>query len=226
MSKSYCNNCGKKTNQKVLQEEVNAIHDDSGWSEEHIYQIIRCGGCDEISFRKLYTDIQIQSNALPGESILEEIYPKHGENTIIIKKFKKVPQQIKEIYRETIEAFNNVQLILCSGGLRAIIEGICLEKSIEGITKQNKKGENYLSTNLPSKIEGLLEKGYLTKTNSDCLLELRFLGNDAMHELKKPGLDELKLAIEIIESTLENIYELHHKAKTIKIKKEERLGVK
>ena len=214
--KSYCNLCSRPTNQKVLNEQKTSYEDEGSWWEEDHFQIIQCGGCDEISFRKLHTDAQIDH--FEG-AYLQELYPKRGPNSIPIKSHSNLPINVKSIYRETIDAFNNEQLVLCCGGLRALIEGICLDKSIKGIVLKNKKGEDYLKSNLEGKIEGLSERGFLTAENAESLHELRFLGNEALHELSKPSVDELKLAIEIIELTIESLYELQHKAMKLKSKK-------
>lgn len=115
-----------------------------------------------------------------------------------------------------IDAFNNDQSILCAAGLRAIIEGICLDKNIAGGECLNSSGKVAFSNNLNGKIEGLHAHGFLTKTNSEMLHDLRFLGNEALHELASPSSGELKLAIEIIQHTIDNVYELHHKAKRLK----------
>jgi hypothetical protein len=221
--KSYCNQCNRQTNQIVLNQEKLSINDGEGWWEETIYQIIRCSGCDEISFRKLYSDAQIQQySEYEGEIYVQDLYPKRGPNSIPIKSYNNISSIIKSLYRETIDAFNNEQLILCCGGLRALIEAICLDKAVKGIIIKNKKGVEVLKSNLEAKIEGLAESGYLTKDNAKSLHELRFLGNEALHELEKPSIDELKLAIEIIELTIENIYELQHKAMKLKKRKANR----
>lgn len=62
--------------------------------------------------------------------------------------------------------------------------------------------------NLRGKIGGLTEKALLTKKHSEILHEHRFLGNDALHSLDALAKYELKLAIEIIEHTLDNLYEI------------------
>ena len=220
--KSFCNQCNRLTNQKVLKQEKTHYQDDGGWWENTEFQIIQCNGCDEISFRKLYTDAQIQQHSDEDDIYVQELFPQRGPNSIPIRIFSNLPLNIKSIYRETIDAFNNEQLILCCGGLRALIEGICLDKSIKGIVKKNKMGLDCLQGNLEGKIEGLSESGYLTKDNATSLHELRFLGNEALHELTKPSIPELKLAIEIIELTVENIYELRHKALKLKKQKADR----
>ena len=120
------------------------------------------------------------------------------------------------IYRETIDAINNDSNILCSGGIRAIIEGICIDKGIDRGEVKKSNGEKQILKNLEGKIGGLSSNGLLTKENTEILHDLRFLGNEALHELSAPSKEELKLAINIIEHTLENIYELHDKAKRLK----------
>ncbi len=220
--KSYCNQCNRPTNHNVLKEEQRYYEDEGGgWWEHDHFQIIQCGGCDEISFRKLHTDAQMNHF---DEEYNQDLFPKRGPNSISIKSYSNLPINIKSIYRETIDAFNNEQLILCCGGLRALIEGICLDKSVQGIIVKDKKGNDFLKKNLEGKIMGLSERRFLTSENAESLHELRFIGNDALHELTKPSPAELKLAIEIIELTIENLYELEHKAMKLKSKKAIRKG--
>jgi hypothetical protein len=69
---------------------------------------------------------------------------------------------------------------------------------------------------LAARIAGFQEKGMLTKTSATTLHEHRYLGNDAVHELARPSVEELKLAIDIIEHTLEQLYELPEKAEELK----------
>jgi hypothetical protein len=42
-----------------------------------------------------------------------------------------MPHKIRSIYREVINSFNNGSHILCTGGIRAIIEGVCNLKGIQ-----------------------------------------------------------------------------------------------
>lgn len=55
-----------------------------------------------------------------------------------------------------------------------------------------------------------------TETSADTLHEHRYLGNDAVHQLARPSADELRLAIEIVEHTLDQLYELPEKAEELK----------
>jgi hypothetical protein len=133
-------------------------------------------------------------------------------NTLPIKNYHNTPQNIKKIYRETIDAFNNGQEILCSAGLRSIIEGLCKNIGLTEGEVTGKNGKKRISKNLDGKINALSDKGLLLKNNAEILHELRFMGNEALHELSSPSSSELKIAVEIIEHTIDNLYEFQHKA--------------
>lgn len=211
--KSYCSTCCRPTNQKVLKEEILSYHEEeSGWWDDTTYQIIQCMGCDTISFRRLYNDISMQQNN-DEDTTTEELYPKRGIHSRPIKAFRNVPVDIKKVYLETIEAYNNNLTLLCGVGIRAVLEGICIDKGIKDGTFANSGGKEIKSKGLDGKIYGLASNGYLTSDNAEVLHELRFLGNAAVHELATPSTEDLSMAIEIIELVLDNIYELKHKAK-------------
>jgi len=214
--KSFCGKCKIDTNQQVLFERTDHIHEESGWQEYNYYQVIRCEGCDTFSFRKLHNDIAMNSDwdpSLGGAEPLDiELYPNRSIHHLEIRRFNNTPNNINIIYQETINAYNNNQLILCSGGLRAIIEGICNDRGITG-------------ANLKRKIEGLAANGLLTTRDSDVLHNLRFIGNDALHGLTVPSKAELKLAFNIVEHTIESLYEIEHKANNLKTKITERKNI-
>lgn len=223
--KSFCDICKTETNQKVLQSERLDYTEDGGWWENAEYQIIQCAGCDNMSFRRLENNAQIESGWEPefgDRPLIIELYPNRSVHHLVINKYQYTPNNIKNIYRETIEAYNNNQLILCSGGLRAILEGICSNKKVLGIKRKDKKGDLVLISNLKTKIEALAEQAFLTKGNAEILHNLRFIGNDALHELSAPSKPELKLAINIIQHTIESLYEIEYKAHRLKRQIEER----
>jgi len=217
--KSICSECKISTNQKVLSEHSqNIVSSDEQWWEEHKYQIIQCQGCDTVSFRKLYNDRQQEfyAEAHEEDPWTQELFPSRMVNVLSTKTLYNTPTIIKKIYKETIDAFNNKQSILCSVGLRAIIEGICIETNISSGSVKDSAGNTRISKNLDGKIEGLSAKGILTKSNSEILHQLRFLGNEAVHMLSAPSEEELVIAINIIEHSIDNVFELQHKAKKLK----------
>lgn len=192
------------------------------WADN--YQIVQCKGCDTISFR--HQSWFSEYDDYESKGVSERIYPKRSSSSLSLKDFWNIPHQIRRIYRETIESFNYESYTLCVAGLRAIVEGVCSEQNIQDgpveFTKPDGTIQINRRNNLQGKIAGLCETGILTKGNSEILHEHRYLGNDAVHELDQPSTSELKLAIEIIEHTLENLYEIPEKAAELKFKKSRR----
>jgi hypothetical protein len=219
--KVLCLDCAKRTNHRVeasFEHDGSDVDEDNGWSFDWSseYQIVRCMGCDSVSFRHL----ESTSEDFPEQGPEEKLYPKRATASIPKKDFETLPPGLERIYGEVIDCYNDNIHTLCAAGLRAIVEGICADQNIVdgpvevplpgGGTKMVRK------RNLEGMIFGLHEKGLLTAQNAATLHEHRFLGNHAVHELKKPSMMELRLAIEIIEHTLEQIYELPRKASELK----------
>ena len=220
--KVLCSRCERETNHIVLQsfdttgsEEVGPYTID--WSNK--YQIIQCQGCDTFSFRHLYWDSE-------DHETTEKLYPKRSDRSLSVRAFLNVPSTLRRIYRETVECFNYETYTLCATGLRAIVEGICADQGItDGPVEVAMKGGStkiVTKDNLQAKIAGLREKGILTKQDSEILHEHRYLGNEAVHDLSQPSSDELRRAIEIIEHTLETLYEIPEKAEELRHKKAKR----
>lgn len=218
--KIYCPSCNNSTNHKILKKESRIYGDyeqgESRWTIE--WQIIECLGCETISGRELKS-FEDDFDPETGKHYEHEIlYPKRGENILQVKTFLNLPINLRPIYRETIDAFNNQSPILCSAGLRALIEGICTELKIEdGPVPREKNGiiEIIRKKDLSAKISGLYEKGLLTKVHADTLHKHRFLGNKGLHSLQQPSTSDLQLAIEIVEHTFDNLFEIGPKARRI-----------
>lgn len=218
--KAYCASCRNSTNHKILHKEERMYGDweqgEDRWIVE--WQIIECQGCDTISGRELKT-FEGEYDPETGEHYEQEtLYPKRGENLLQVKNFLNLPVNLRQIYRETIDTFNNQNPILCSSGIRAVIEGVCTECKIENGPIEVKKGETIeivRRDNLEGKINGLHEKGILTKRHADILHKHRSMGNKGVHLLREHSNDDLQAAIEIIEHTFESLWEIGPKAKRI-----------
>lgn len=226
----FCSTCNTVTNHEVVKEfikeytpentpEMNIDYAKSTW------QIVSCRGCDNISFRELWVCSEDYDPYTGEAQETESIYPKRGKDELVAKPFYSVPIKLRRIYREVIDSYNYELYTLCTGGLRAIIEGICAaEGVIDGPVEQTRGGQRVFErkSDLRGKIEGLHEKALLTKKHAETLHEHRLLGNYALHELDIPSNQELRLAIEIIEHTLDNIYELQNKAEELRLQKNRR----
>lgn len=220
--RAYCNTC------KRDREHVVVVSADQTYSEEfdeHFsldaednYQVIKCS-CGALSFRHLSWFSEYQDEDSSGHT--EKFYPvRELPHTLPTKEFDNVPDLISEMYQQTVRAFNQESYILCAAGLRVIVEGICEVKAVkDGPVQKLKKGgglEVGRSKKLDGKIAGLFEKEILTQKHADMLHEHRFLGNDAVHDLAEPSARELRLAIDIIEHILEQIFEIPQKAELLK----------
>lgn len=187
-----------------------------GWSVEWSdrYQVIECQGCETVSFRHASWFSEAQDYDDDGTT--ERVYPRRNKDALSARPYHNVPSNLRRIYTELIDCFNNDSSTLCAAGLRALVEGICAQQGIiDGPVEAPAKGggtQIVRRDNLEGRIAGLQEKGLLTQPSAQTLHEHRYLGNSAVHELARPSADELKLAIEIVEHVLEQLYELPEKA--------------
>ena len=130
-----CVKCNGKTTHHVLASiDVDGEeHEQLGkweisWADH--YQIIQCGGCESISFRHtswFSEDVDYMAGET-GET--ERLYPKRGLENLPTKSYYNVPSNLRRIYSELIDCFNNDSPTLCAAGLRAIVEGICAERGV------------------------------------------------------------------------------------------------
>lgn len=221
----FCLTCKNTNRHKVLTSVDQSGKESMGydgwfyWNSD--YQIIECQGCGNISFRNESSNSEEYDEE--GYHSNELIYPKRTSDTWNTKDFFNIPYNLRRIYRETIDCYNNENLTLCGAGARALVEGLCKENGIiDGeveYTKANGSIETKRVDNLQGKINGLYEKGKLTKENAEILHEHRFLGNTAIHNLSAPIKEELTLALEIIEHVFDNLYEIPQKALQLKQKR-------
>lgn len=189
------------------------------------YQIVQCQGCKCPSFR----DEGVFSedwDPRTGPIVTVHLYPERSFRLLDLKHFYEVPSNLNLIYEETIACYNYGNKILCAAGLRAIIEGICSVKGIKKGLVEYKDRDGKINQKqdkgLWGKISGLSENEILTKRHADFLNAFRFLGNDALHKLSAPSKKELRLAIEIVEHILENIFEIEEKVERLKRQMDER----
>lgn len=151
------------------------------------YEIWSCLGCDVASFRRW-----VSAN---GEVVDEQFYPPQTLGLASRKQFQKLGKKLATIYGEIIDAFNAGSHILCAGGLRALLEGICSDKRVSG-------------DSLAAKIDQLTPR-WVAKSVVKNLHSIRFLGNDALHDLDTDA-EDVALAIEVVEDVLNAIYELDY----------------
>ena len=167
------------------------------------YEIIRCNGCDLVSFREEYRDDSCIDFGPDGEVFYSEIESRYP-SVISSSKFKEyninhIPYVCRKIYEETEFSIENEQIFLSAIGLRTLIESICNDQIQIGNIK-------FKSKNLYGKINELVENRILTEKSGEILHKIREIGNDSTHDLKPANLTHLKIAFEIVENLLFMLY--------------------
>lgn len=195
--KYFCRTCkGLRNHKEIHQEKTRGGDNDDYFQWIRNFSIIQCLGCETISFLEIYGDTEMIKHNEDGEPDYyfdKSIYPSFLEKSDELENQYFIPKSIRIIYKETISAFKANSYILTAGGLRAIIEAICNHLKI-------KKG------NLADRIDLLHNKGHLTLSESKRLHSIRFLGNDALHEIEKPKKEHLYILLDIINHLLANLF--------------------
>jgi hypothetical protein len=203
---SYCSPCGQNTKHSILFNKTIAeyVTDEHYHIGNFIYQVVECNGCEQLSFRREYhdhTDIYQEGEELTCRKYTD-IYPSSLINHKPLDHTYHIPEKIRYVYDQTILALKGESRLLAGVGFRAIIEAICQHEKIKG-------------SNLESKINGLAKNRLLTDKESERLHPIRFLGNDAVHEMEAPSDEKLLLVLHIIEHLLESLYILDNNAKDV-----------
>lgn len=229
-SRELCIKCATNTNHEIVANHL--LH----WEQEvstnpyqpfsvdgsEDYHMIKCLGCDSISLKHVsfFSEDYDPTDAEGGARVT--LYPKRNKHTVAEQSFPQLPPDLKRIYRETIDCFNNESYTLAAAGLRALIEGLCAELGVkDGPTENGKR-----NSDLFGKINGLAEKKYLTDSDAEALHEHRILGNEAVHKLSQPSMDEIRLAVKIVEHTLSATLEIPNLQATLRAKRASRVKKK
>jgi hypothetical protein len=174
--------------------------------EYETFELWTCAGCDKGTMAETWTaDFALDEHGkmIPSTTL----HPRRSERSERL--FKKLPKNLKAIYREVVEACNGRQTLLCAVGLRSLIEGVCVQQGVAG-------------RNLGQKLDGL--KTQLPDSLVDSLHSLRFMGNEAVHDLEAPPIEEIRLALDIEEDLLNYLYDLDYKASQLAKVRAERKG--
>ncbi|NTX65939.1 DUF4145 domain-containing protein [Myxococcus sp. CA051A] len=197
-----CNACERKTNHKILHNETHGVEGPDDYPDYMHYQIVQCLGCDTFSFRRHYEDYGSPVDNEDGTvspSISTNTYPSFLKSRLALHEFSPVPEVVRAIFTETINATKEGALTLAGIGFRAVIEAICNDKGIPG-------------KDLQKKISALAQKGMISKLEEKRLHSIRFLGNDAAHDIKRPSQESITTVLKITEHLIENIYTLDSEA--------------
>ncbi|MDD5261324.1 MAG: DUF4145 domain-containing protein [Methylacidiphilales bacterium] len=196
--KVICPHCKHETNHEVVAKFGVGQNQMEDFQWGRAYEIIRCSGCDTISFRiESWSEDDFDPHTGKA-NVSEELFPlRTTGREPILHSYEHLPTKINRIYGEVLQALNNGMPILAGVGLRALIEAMC--------NNHNAKG-----TGLQEKINAMASMGVLSKMQSDMLHTHRFLGNIAAHEIEAAHPRELIAAIDIAETMIKTLYILPH----------------
>ena len=203
--KNYCERCEYETNHEILKNESIRSDNPQEYDFAVEYMIVKCLGCENISFRQEFIDIE---SAYPDEfgnwkpDITITNYPKKERVLRKLDNSHALPERIRLIYNEAIGAYNTDCFILTGVAFRAVIEAICLEEEIPG-------------RDLEKKINNLVKQNLITEKEAKRLHSIRFIGNDSVHEMIVPKEKSLKIVLNIIEHLLNNIYLIDYDSKGV-----------
>lgn len=198
---SPCVSCDRKTFHEVLHADVRSEYE---YRMDMINEMLKCRGCHTISFRRVVLDYE---SAYPVDEKNDEWHvPEDVTNFPSILKGHKelgeiweVPAIVRDIYTQSVQAIKDQSNTLAGIGLRATIEAICNDQNIGGRT-------------LEKRIDSLAKGGLISQKDAERLHAIRFLGNDAAHEIKRAGAANLLIALRIIDHLLVTIYILDSEA--------------
>ncbi|QFY71375.1 hypothetical protein CEQ83_02195 [Priestia megaterium] len=222
----YCRQCKHNTNHQILlKHTVDEEIPEYNFYMTEDYMICECMGCETVNFVREYDDPSMHYyDAEEGEEIHHEdiqVFPPKPltdkEESYEVKQYKHLPPLLKTLYKQVVANVELKYYLLAAAGLRMIIEGICNDLSIKkgyiiddatGKRATDENGNEKKSSNLNGRINGLSEAKILTEGQTTILHIIRGLGNQTVHKLEEPKRGIILDALEIVEHTFTNIYEL------------------
>ena len=206
IQKSNCRKCARTTRQEVLFEITHGA-EVPYYNELHTWQVLRCMGCEVVGFRHRFDDYDDVEELPSGKSkhaTTFERYPKAIAGHRLLGYLHAVPDLISEVYRQSVTAYAGGALILAGIGLRPTIEAVCNHLEISG-------------NSLEKRIDALFKNGHISSSDKRRLHAIRFLGNDAAHEIKQPKSRELNVALEIVEHLINSVFILEYRSKHLDV---------
>ena len=200
----FCNKCRNETTHNLKGESSQPFYEDDPiagplYVETQVHLFWICAGCGTGTLQKFTThDGYIEEGTgyqlrTSGSGLY---YPRRTKYDAIEKPFKKIPERLNRMYRETIRAFNEKLYLLCAAGLRSLVEGICDERGIKSGT-------------LAARIEAMKE--ILPEDIVEKIHGFNAIGIDAVHYLTPYTREELLPAIEGVEVLLSFLLEFEDK---------------
>lgn len=199
---SPCCSCDRDTKHEIL---FQVCESEYGYRVDSDYQVIECCGCGTKSFRKVISYVEEVYQIGDDEWDMPRditTYPAILKGHRSVPDIQNAPKIVKGIYSQSLNALKAGSNILAGIGLRATIEAICNERKVVG-------------KNLEIRIDKLVKGGFVSQNDADRLHAIRFLGNDAAHDIQPADLDGLLVALRIVEHLIISLYILDNDAANV-----------
>lgn len=220
-SQLYCNRCAQVTWHDIIATTTQTFtpetHPDMGIDFAcATHETLACAGCEQGSFRTTWVTsedyVDPETGTLEGSTT---VYPPRTQDMREPRPYRNLPKTLSDLYHDVVRAHNENMPLLCAAGLRALVEGLCKDQRVSSgqVKVKTKKGPTLKTLkDLRGRIEGLAQKGLLTPRDAKVMHSLRFMGNEAVHELQAPPIGQIRTAIDVIEHMFDGVYELDEKA--------------
>jgi hypothetical protein len=194
-----CGACDRDTKHEIL---FSAKESEYEYRLDRIYQVVECCGCETKSFRKVvaYYEDAYQTEDREWD-VPKDInsYPAVLKGHRAVPDIARAPQLVRDIYAQSLDAIKNQSNVLAGIGLRATIEAICNERKVTG-------------RSLEGRIDKLAKSGFISQNDADRLHAIRFMGNDAAHDIQTSVVEGLLVALRIVEHLIISVYILDRDA--------------
>jgi hypothetical protein len=203
----FCNTCNTFTEHllraRYSTDRIQSWDDDAPVRYAHRFSLWSCEGCKEATLEKQWASEDSDSEWVDASG---EYYPKRLKHSIQPKVFPNLNDKLSVLYKEIVTCFNEDCLLVCTIGLRALVEGICVER---GLT------DEITGRDLGVKIDGL-NKLLPSLNLIGALHAFKVTGNEAAHRLEALNRDDLRRGIEVMEHLLNHFYEVDFKASQVR----------
>jgi hypothetical protein len=201
---TYCNACKGFRNHTIQHNYDKGIETMEADGTVHLVshcenQILTCDGCGHVTFRSLeilpnFWDFDEKTQTWStDDKVIERLYPERLKDFRQARVIPGMPEALRQVYHETVEAYNAGLFLLCSTGMRYLTDAICNHYRIQGST-------------IEIRIQTLTKNGIINRQEAAALNAHKFLGNDAMENQIPATREELSLALQLIETILNNLF--------------------
>lgn len=204
--KLFCNACRRFTNHELVaardKSEAETIPwgDGDEWPlflEEWRFSFWICRGCESAVLEERYGfDREVDDD---GSPVYSYKYHPTPETAAIRKpkKFEHIDERLNRTYVEVVAAHNAQLHIVAAVGVRALLEGICVEQGID----------DKIAWGLTKKIALLQQRSSVPAGIVDGLMKLKVVGDGAAHYLRTPTGETMTILIDLLEALLTHLYE-------------------